>query len=190
MILRQPISTTHSPDPFLRGLKKVLAKRVAWDQPLPKDKSEFLKRLPAHNQAHDCSQPIALPESQSLVSESQPLRAVRSNRAITAQLRSADGQVILQASNQMSFNRSLHAELLLIQTYLQLGHSAFPPGGCLEISLKPCQMCAGLIRSVLPSEQPFTILFHQADTGPLSRNTALDNNLPALIKFALMPFDK
>jgi tRNA(Arg) A34 adenosine deaminase TadA len=101
------------------------------------------------------------------------------NRPVAALLLSPQpqtGQLQLLASavNQNARNRTLHAEVNLIQNlYRRTGH-LIPPHSYVLSSLKPCRMCAALIWQSAERIETLQILYGENDPGPHAQNTTLD----------------
>jgi cytidine deaminase len=98
-------------------------------------------------------------------------------RKIAAYALNEKSQVFAAAAHSGWINKTLHAEVCLIQDLHRSGLEALPARCTLILSMKPCAMCAGMIHDFLPKEFSGEILFLKEDPGPMARNTALDKNL-------------
>ncbi|MCM2323757.1 MAG: Bd3614 family nucleic acid deaminase [Oligoflexia bacterium] len=94
-------------------------------------------------------------------------------RPIAALLVSAEGQLLEAALNTDYGNRTLHAEVNLLQTYFLRTGLPLPLGARLYTTLKPCRMCAGMIWHCAEDIQSLKVFFGEDDPGPHGRNTAL-----------------
>jgi tRNA(Arg) A34 adenosine deaminase TadA len=96
---------------------------------------------------------------------------------IGALLVSRQGEVLAMGLNNSTENKTYHAELNLLQAYAKSG-GGMPAGSFLYSSLKPCDMCAAMIKQLLPC---CTVIYSQDDpkaTGtvvPTGGMTALRN---------------
>jgi tRNA(Arg) A34 adenosine deaminase TadA len=88
------------------------------------------------------------------------------NRQIAALLCDASGSVLAWSTNSNFKNKTLHAEVLLVQSH------GLPAGGRLYVSLKPCKMCANMIAHVLPAD--FRVIYFEDDPGPKARGSELE----------------
>lgn len=96
------------------------------------------------------------------------------DREVAALLVSKDGEILSFGINCNHSNRTLHAELNMIQNfYARLG-SGIPRGSRVYVTLKPCKMCAGAIW--VAAEDPFSIevYYSEFDPGRNARWTVLD----------------
>ena len=93
------------------------------------------------------------------------------DRKVAAVLVSSDGKLLGTAVNRNSSNRTLHAEINLIQEFFERTGNALPIGSRIYSTLKPCKMCAGMIWHASENIQ---IIYDQFDPGPSGRSTILD----------------
>lgn len=99
----------------------------------------------------------------------------RSDREpVSAILRDKEGRELLRAESGARWNRTLHAEVLLIQEWYRRSGARLPPGARLEVSHKPCRMCAGLIVHWSTPEDPVRVTYRIPVEGCRSRMTILD----------------
>ena len=96
------------------------------------------------------------------------------NRPVAAVLVSPDGKLLEWAVNTNAVNKTLHAELNLVQSYYRKSQSKLPRGSRLYTTLKPCKMCAGMIHDAAEDMRSFEVIYAEDDPGPNARNTALE----------------
>jgi hypothetical protein len=95
-------------------------------------------------------------------------------RPIAAVLVDADGRVLGAGVNSNSINKTLHAEVNLIQSYFLQTHQSLPAGATLYVTHKPCKMCAAMIYESSPAGQPIQVRYLHEELGCRSRFTILD----------------
>ncbi len=96
---------------------------------------------------------------------------VRSDRAVGAVLISQDLEILSEAFNQNSTNRTHHAELLLVRRYLENHKQKIPRGSTLLVTLQPCAMCAAQLYTFAEDPDQLQVLFINEDTGPFAQNS-------------------
>ncbi len=96
-----------------------------------------------------------------------------SDRPIAAVLESAEGAILGWAVNSSASNKTLHAEVNLIQSYCRK-HGKLPRGSRIHVTLKSCKMCAGMIWSAAEDPLSIRVFFDQDDPGPKARRTVLN----------------
>jgi tRNA(Arg) A34 adenosine deaminase TadA len=96
------------------------------------------------------------------------------DRDIAAILVSAEGELLSYGLNSNSKNKTLHAEVNLIQRYFKDHHQALPAGAVLISTHKPCKMCAGMIYDACLEPQGLQVYYGVEEEGGLSRTTVLD----------------
>ncbi|WP_413558918.1 Bd3614 family nucleic acid deaminase [Bdellovibrio sp. HCB209] len=98
------------------------------------------------------------------------------DRDIAAILISAEGELLGYGVNSNSKNKTLHAEVNLIQRLFKENSQKIPAGATLYSTHKPCKMCAGMIYDW--SENPTSVrVFYSVDEiGGLSKQTILDRH--------------
>jgi tRNA(Arg) A34 adenosine deaminase TadA len=100
------------------------------------------------------------------------------NRPVAAVLVSREGKLLDRALNMNATNKTLHAELNLVQSfYRKFGRefgSKLPAGSKLFTTLKPCKMCAGMLFDAAEDMRSFEVIYAEDDPGTNARNTALE----------------
>lgn len=189
-ILRKAIVTNYTPAANEKGMVKVVAKRIqqfqaedpnesnertslAWVRHMPRplaSLSEF------HRQSIDLLSLDPWAALQRLV-DLIPRGAVLHDydRPIAAILVDSTGQVLDFGVNSNHINKTLHAEVNLLQRYYQKHGHQLPSGSRIYVTHKPCKMCAGMIWEALPEDfvKPAVIYFEDVP-GRLSVQTKLD----------------
>ena len=100
------------------------------------------------------------------------------DRKIAAILVSRDNKLLGHAINTNSSNRTLHAEVNLIQNFYSQMKTALPDDSRIYSTMKPCKMCAGMIWHASESSlsgKGIQVVFDQLDSGPNGRSTVLDS---------------
>ena len=98
----------------------------------------------------------------------------QSDRPVAALLVSREQKLLGWAPNSNSKNRTLHAEVNLIQGYQARTGQGLPPGSTVYTSLKPCKMCAGMIWDAAQDVSSLRVVYGQHDPGTKAQNTVLD----------------
>jgi tRNA(Arg) A34 adenosine deaminase TadA len=98
------------------------------------------------------------------------------DRAVAALLVSASGELLSWAVNSNASNRTLHAEVNLIQSYYRKSRSLLPPGSTLVTTLKPCKMCAAMIWHCAQDIRNLSVIYGLDDPGRNARETVLDRH--------------
>lgn len=110
--------------------------------------------------------------------ESQPALFL-SNRPVAAVLVSKTGELLEWALNTNAVNKTLHAELNLVQSFYRKFKTKLPAGSKLFTTLKPCKMCAAMLFDAAEDMRNFKValevIYGEDDPGPNARNTALEN---------------
>lgn len=96
-----------------------------------------------------------------------------SDRPVACLLLDGNRNVLSSAWNANHRNRSLHAELRMLQDYWKKSQKPIPQGAVIFCSLQPCRMCAAAIWHLC--EDPFSIrvVFQEVDRGSAARGTIL-----------------
>lgn len=192
-ILRKRIFTTEPPHPYSQGMVRLAAKRIHFtvesrDTHLQIN-YEFKNVCSAqdgliqsaHLQVsapldfHQCTPQNAHQVLNELIHKLPKGPVLHDyNRSIAAVLTDTSGNILEYSPNQNSKNKTLHAELLMLQNYYRRTGHKIPTGSQIFVSLKPCLMCASAILHF--SEQPNSIhvYYLNDDPGPLAQNTELE----------------
>jgi tRNA(Arg) A34 adenosine deaminase TadA len=93
---------------------------------------------------------------------------------VAALLISADNQILSAALNCNSKNRTLHAEVNLIQCFYRNHRKKIPSGSKIITTLKACKMCAAMIWSSAEQIESTEIFFGEMDEGKHARETVLN----------------
>ncbi len=80
------------------------------------------------------------------------------------------------ACNQNSKNRTLHAEVNLIQNWYRTTQKPLPKDSVILTSLKPCRMCAALIWQSSMNRKALRVYYAENDPGKNAQDTALEPN--------------
>ena len=96
------------------------------------------------------------------------------NRKIAAILCDSDGNILETSKNNNSKNKTLHAEVLLVQRYFQRHGRCIPENAVIYTSLKPCRMCAEMILNFCKNREMIQIYYLNDDPGPMAKNTILE----------------
>lgn len=102
------------------------------------------------------------------------------DRPIAGLLLSSSGELLSYGVNSNSINKSLHAEVLLLQRYYrESGGQALPKGVRLYVTHRPCRMCAGMLYRSLgePSEVPKVAFYYTDMPGVLNYGASTDGLL-------------
>jgi tRNA(Arg) A34 adenosine deaminase TadA len=131
-----------------------------WDQAsLPSSHSDFLQiavrmaaSIPRHASLHQSDRPVA---------------------ALLAVPDPTSGKLRIEESaiNSNSANKTLHAEVNLIQKFHQKTGRILPAHSRIYTSLKCCKMCAGMIWHCAEDLQKIQVYYHQDDPGPKAKTT-------------------
>ena len=96
------------------------------------------------------------------------------DRNIAAILVSKSGELLSYGANSNSKNKTLHAEVNLIQRLHRDRGIQIPEGAILYSTHKPCKMCAGMIHDWCANPRSIQVFYEVEETGSLSRQTVLD----------------
>lgn len=197
-ILRNRIYLNYTPLPRDLGMLKLIAKRFSAVSP---------DQAPNFSEAHEIgslsedffavrAERVTLSWQEEVLSESTQQRAyllkleeqipqgeVKHDfpRKIAAIALDENSKVFATAAHSGWINKTLHAEVCLIQDLHKRGFRILPAKAKLILSMKPCAMCAGMIFDFLPKNFSGEIIYLREDPGPMARATALDGN-PQLIQ--------
>lgn len=98
----------------------------------------------------------------------------RADRPVAAVLLDAEGNVLGQATNAGSRNRTSHAEIGAVHAAWALTGKRIPAQATLFTTLKPCRMCAALVWWFCEDRTRLRIEYRDFDPGPQGRSTVLD----------------
>jgi tRNA(Arg) A34 adenosine deaminase TadA len=96
------------------------------------------------------------------------------DRDIAAILVDAEGKLLSYGVNSNSKNKTLHAEVNLIQRYFKETGRKIPLGAVLYSTHKPCKMCAGMIYHWSENPDVLQVYYNIDEQGGLSKTTILD----------------
>ncbi len=96
------------------------------------------------------------------------------DRPVAAALWNSRGELLSYGINSSSRNKTLHAEINLVQSFCAASGGPLPEGGTLFVTHKPCRMCAGMIYDCSANPFSMQIKYLIEEKGRLSRNTILD----------------
>ena len=193
-ILRNRIYTSAKLTEMCRGMLKVMAKRVTEEVSaadrgvvLPIEKIEIgkgQKILLSQFANFDCADPEFLEEKISPLEKVWKITALTPrgeilhdyDRGIAALLLNHEGKVVEWALNSNSKNKTLHAEVNLIQKYFCRTGQKIPKGFKIYSTHKPCRMCAGMIHYWSEEREEAFVFYDIEETGRLSKWTVLDES--------------
>ncbi len=190
-ILRDRVYLNYTPSEMDLGMLKLVAKR--WSQaPWSLDpENEAIEIAPGKDGFYipsSARQTITLADdkirnrNQAIVLlehlERQVLRQGKlhdQSRPLAAILTDEFGSILQTAVHQGSINKTLHAEVDLLQQYARRD-LRFRPEFCLYASMKPCHMCAGMIHHCGIEN----VFYKSDDPGPKARGTILEKTAVTL----------
>lgn len=97
-----------------------------------------------------------------------------SSRPIAAVLTDREGRFLAWAINSSASNKTLHAEVNLIQGYCRHVGGTLPVGAQIFTTLKSCKMCAGMIWNAAANPLAVRVYYAEFDPGPKARLTVLN----------------
>ena len=98
------------------------------------------------------------------------------NRGIAALLVGPEDEILAWGLNSNSKNKTLHAEVNLVQDYFRRTGRKIPRGARIYSTHKPCKMCAGMIFENSEERKDAFVLYEVEETGGLSSATVLDRH--------------
>lgn len=202
-ILRQRIYTTAPLTEMCRGMVKVVAKRITEKVPAINHGDMALPQFVEVGDVDQIVMPVSClnAENQRTTQEisdwlqSHPNRHLEKqlelafglaklvprgevlhdyDRAIAAFLVDANGVLLAYGVNSNSRNKTLHAEVNLVQRYYRESGAKIPPGAVMYSTHKPCKMCAGMIYDWCEKPMHVKVFYAVVESGGLSRQTVLD----------------
>jgi tRNA(Arg) A34 adenosine deaminase TadA len=194
-ILRQRIFTTAELTPMDRGIIKLAAKRgtgnitprdhglsLAEDQwrALGTKEQWFLqsphelvvKPLSVNSVRTKQEALLSLQELEQQVPRGEILHDF--HRPLAAIVTDAEGFILDYSVNANSKNKTLHAEVRMIQGFFSRRQKPLPKGSRVYVSLKPCQMCAAMLAHACEDPTSLQVYFREDDPGIRAKNTVLD----------------
>jgi cytidine deaminase len=98
------------------------------------------------------------------------------DRGIAALMLSAEGKLLGFGLNSNSKNKTLHAEVNMVQRFFQETGSLLPKGTRIYSTHKPCKMCAGMIFDASEDPTSLEVFYGVEEVGRLSAQTVLDQH--------------
>lgn len=185
-ILRQRIFVDHDISDMDRGMIRLVGKRISKIEsrvgdlpPLEWVEVGATKELFFSSQLPQVS--ALLPARK--LADSEKVRTVLENleqqiprgdqlhdfpRQVAAILTNEDGEILHHTVHGGWLNKTLHAEVRLMQEYFKKTGSALPTGSKIYVSLKPCLMCFHMIRH-MAKDSDVKIYFLRDDPGRQAR---------------------
>lgn len=201
-ILRQRIYTTASLTEMCRGMVKVVAKRASSIKPhdhaisiaekfqeigpqetllasvqyLNFENSRTLEDVQEQFAQRKTHAPEVLMQMTSEFAKRIPRGEILHDydRDIAALLIGPQNDILSFGLNSNSKNKTLHAEVNLLQRFFKNSNRKIPQGSVLYSTHKPCKMCAGMIYHCAENPQDLKVYYGVEETGVLSRYTVLD----------------
>lgn len=193
--VRNRIFATATPTPMCLGMIRVAARRLYSSvTPVAHDDIEAGAKLvevqsPRPKEPpHSFSDGQALP--QKVTSPAHALEVVEklareqmhaglaprhaSDRAIAAALVDESGAVLSYGVNTNARNRTLHAEVNLLQGFYARTGKPVPARASLYSSMKPCRMCAAMLWQMCEDVASIKVVYAEFDPGPNAKETILD----------------
>ena len=99
------------------------------------------------------------------------------DRSVGAILVSSENKILCASWNTNSENKTLHAEVNLIQSYCSGTGNKILAGTRIFTSLKPCIMCAGMIWDTAESPDKISVCYFEHDNGRFARETILNSKI-------------
>ncbi len=96
-------------------------------------------------------------------------------RKIAAILTDETGRVLEYAVHGGWLNKTLHAEVLVLQKYFQRTGERLPEGARIYTSLKPCRMCAEMIAEM--AGEKFEVCYKLNDPGPMAQGSSIESKM-------------
>ncbi|GIL18165.1 MAG: hypothetical protein BroJett040_19160 [Oligoflexia bacterium] len=191
-ILRNRIFTTAIENELDRSIVKLAAKRISFNvhqapvaskglvqimkdtdllvsAHLEKPIVQLPTQVQSHEQAATFIQNLALQ-----VPRGEVLHDI--NRPIGAILTDGNGKILEYSTNSNMKNKTLHAEVVLMQDYYRQSAALLPSCSKIYVTLKPCKMCAAMIHKMMPAENSIEVYYLENDPGALAQNTILEKN--------------
>lgn len=197
-ILRNRIYTTAPVQVMCQGMTKIVAKRLRGSIEA-RDHGKTVEEEKVFLGGEEALAPLSLlsPENQWSLQDIQKLnqdhssmltwvrRIARLNargdilhdfdRDIACVLLAPSGELLSYGVNSNSKNKTLHAEVNMVQKYFREHRKKLPAHGQIYTTRKPCKMCAGMIHDW--SEDPSTLQILYMEEDKSSQNTVLEHRV-------------
>ncbi len=183
-ILRNRIYSTGPATEMCKGMVKVVAKRIS-DNVIPLDSAVELSFEWIEIDFQSERLPMVMPhwptkstwlEKAWQFADLNPRGEVLHDydRRIAALLVDRSGKILAASLNSNSKNKTLHAEVNLVQNYFLQTERKIPDGAKIFSTHKPCKMCAGMIYHwSIERKKPF-VFYDIEESSRLSSHTILD----------------
>lgn len=109
------------------------------------------------------------------------------DRQIAAVLVDRNNKILSMGINSNSKNKTLHAEVVMLQKYYYQYKELLPVGSKIFSSHKPCKMCAGMIYELAQTKEKPFVFYEKLMTGSMNTLGVLDEKklsiqVPGLIE--------
>lgn len=188
-ILRNKIYLNYTPTVMCRGMIWLGAKRFEVDMNLNEDQINRLsiKRKITFEPKQNLTSFSTVPLPEILLWLKNPAEKKQDSastsplftqhRAVRSVILDAQDQVILAAENQNSSNKTLHAEVILLQDYFRKNRTGFNRSITLFSSLQCCKMCAAMIWWMHSDPwNQLQVIYLEPEKGSSARDTILTKN--------------
>lgn len=98
------------------------------------------------------------------------------DRGIAAFMIAPNGHLLAYGVNSNSKNKTLHAEVNMVQRFFRETGQKIPTGTQIYSTHKPCKMCAGMIYDWAEEPSSLKVFYGVEETGRLSTATVLDQH--------------
>jgi cytidine deaminase len=190
-ILRSRIYTNEPPSHIQKGILKGAAKRFSFEKDrdyhpsidsvqvsyIDKTDNVIGWKLESLNFNVPIEKPNWLATAHSLFDSKMSSGVLYKNpRNISALLFSSDFKLLGAAVNTNQTNKTLHAEVNLVQGYFKMFQKKFPQKSIVFSTLKPCRMCTGFLYDWAEDPNLLEIFYETDDPGPFAKNSFLPLN--------------
>lgn len=189
-ILRNRIYATASATSFCRAMVKVAAKRLT-DNTAPLTETERARAIVVdfkselNHEIFDTrfrsTEEVMVDLNERLNSRKVTSKANRyeNDRAVAAALFSTSERPLV-AFNTNAKNRTLHAEMNLVQSILLERGSPYCEPISVLVTLKPCKMCAEALTLLVENPKDLRVVYLEEDPGPNARYSRTDYPIESL----------
>lgn len=193
-ILRKSVFTTAPENEMDRSMVKLVAKKISFNEVEASQK--ILEKISApsdsiteigktHELLYDCQLLNRQNKEIDLATlPADPQAAVTSlvsqiprgevlhdyDRPIAAVMKSKEGQWLSAGAHSASINKTLHAEVNLVQAWFRKSGQKIPFDAHIHVSHKPCRMCASMIRQWAEDPRRLQVTWDEDVTGRHSRH--------------------